>query len=149
MGFQKLQKSSRGTKQSGVRLQSRFNQYGNLSVLVHVGIDVLEQMGFKHGQRVHLMLGDRNDRGLLRLLKTEDETAHTLVKNSGRTNSARVVKVLPDRKWIKGAHGLTKCAHRLNRVEGTIEIELPDWAGGPPQFRNMNVKAQPQHLRLA
>jgi hypothetical protein len=138
MSFKLLDKPCRGAKRSGVRLTATWSKDGLPMLNVSLSQDVCDATGFKIADRVECLLGEDDDRGVLRLLlaDTDSETGYSLVRCGGKGQTLRFRRVV-DRRWINAEHPSTKCPWRA--LKGRLDIDLPAWAGGPPLYKDQNI----------
>lgn len=141
MSFNLLRKLTRGEANGGVKMTSFFSKADTPLVTFTFGVAVQREMGLAVGDRILLYLGEGNDKGLLRLVKTEDENHHASRVVSGGNKGSTLVRFQRalDKGVVSTRNPATNCVWRLGAEVGVLEIELPEWAGGPPLYRDQKI----------
>lgn len=122
MGY-KVFGSPKGHSISGVRIAcykaARLRQ--RHTVLLVLGKDVAEKMGWKLGNRVELAIGDGKESGWLRLRTGENGYSLYHTGKGGAALTLSLMRLADDH-----FHSMVAVAHKIK--SGALYVRLPEWA---------------------
>ena len=120
MGY-KVFGSPKGRGVSGVRIACYKAARERHSALLVLGKDVAEKMGWQHGGRVELAIGDGKEAGWLRLRTSK--TGYALF-HTGKGSAA--LSIALRRLADDQTHSMESVAHKIK--SGALYVRLPEWA---------------------
>lgn len=141
MSFKLLKKTTRADHHDGIRISSGFSKDGTAEITMSFGVEVQELFGLKAGDHLACYLGEGEDKGLFRLVKAPKNNGdgYALMKGGKQSRSLRFKRTV-GKGWLSSKNASTNCPYRLGSEAGVLEIELPEWAGGPVPYRYRDQK---------
>ena len=120
MGY-KVYGSPKGRGVSGARIACYKAARQRHTVLLVLGKDVTEKMGWQNGNRVEIAVGDGKQGGWLRLKTSEYGYALFRTAKGGATLSISLMRLADDH-----SHSMEAVAHKIK--SGALYVRLPKWA---------------------
>lgn len=140
MSFKLLRKTHRVDRQFGVRISSGYSKDGTAEITVSFDSELQETFGLKAGDHLACYVGHDDDKGLLRLVKVSKSSGegYALLRGGKQSTTLRFKRTV-GKGWITGKNPATGCSYRMGPEAGVLEIELPEWAGGPPLYQDQKI----------